>query len=84
LISASGSQEKQETVALKKGTEIKCAPIPLRLGSVDKSSFGGKKTYTRTFGLPKKLASVIVKIISYEKTETIEVPVKLSMGLGLR
>lgn len=127
LISASGTQDKQEKVALEKDIKIACAPIPLTLGSVETSSFGGsalkvqfassqrmdaikeilfldksgkqidaksmgtgsfgfggKKTYTRTFGLPKKMASVTVKIVSYAKMETIEVPVKLSMGLGLR
>tara|TARA_R110002096_G_scaffold91722_6_gene207555 strand:- start:542 stop:1318 length:777 start_codon:yes stop_codon:yes gene_type:complete len=127
LITASGTQEKQEQVVLKKGTKITCGPIPMTLGSVDKSSFGGsalnvqfsssqsmdavkeilfldnagkpieaksmgsgsfgfggKKTYTKTFGLPKQLANVTIKIIAHANVETIEVPIKLSMGLGLR
>ncbi|MFT7534471.1 MAG: hypothetical protein ACI85K_000418 [Hyphomicrobiaceae bacterium] len=32
----------------------------------------------------KKMVSVPVQIVSYAKMETIEVPLKLSMGLGLR
>lgn len=127
LISATGSQEKKAKVELKKGTKIGCAPIPLTIGSVDQSSFGGsalnvqlsseepmdaikaieffdaqgkkidaksmgsgsfgfggKKTYTKTFGLPKKMAAVTIKITAYEKMETIEVPLKLSVGIGLR
>jgi hypothetical protein len=45
---------------------------------------GGKKTYTKRFGLPKRLAVVNLRIVSYVKMATIEVPIKLSMGLGLR
>ena len=54
--------------------------------SMGESSFGfaGKKTYTKTFGLPQKLDEVTVRIVSYANMETIEVPVKLSVGVGLR
>jgi len=44
---------------------------------------GGKKTYTKTFGLPKKLDAVTVRIVSHAKMQTIEVPLKVSMGVGL-
>lgn len=46
--------------------------------------FGGKKTYTRSFGLPKKMAKVTLHVRAYKKIEIVEVPVKLSIGLGLR
>jgi hypothetical protein len=127
LITASGTQQKSAKVALKKGTKIDFGPIPMMIGSVEKSSFGGsvinvqisseqrmdaikeivfldakgkqidaksmgtgsfgmggKKTYTKRFGLPKRLAVVNLRIVSYAKMATIEVPIKLSMGLGLR
>lgn len=127
LIAASGSQTKEQKVQLKKGTKITCGPVPMTLGNVEKSSFGGselnvqissdqrmdaikslvfvdakgkeievqpmgessfgfggKKTYTKSFGLPKKLGAVTIKITSYAKMEAVKVPVKLSVGMGLK
>lgn len=127
LISASGSVTKDQKVKLEKGAKITCGPVPMTLGSVEKSSFGGsalnvqissdqrmdavkeivfvdakgdeievqpmgegsfgfggKKTYTKSFGLPKKLGEVTVRITSYAKMDTVKVPVKLSIGMGLR
>jgi len=127
LVSASGTESKDQKLALKKDTKITCGPVPMTLSNVEKSSFGGsalnvqissdqrmdgvkaiafldakgkeievqpmgessfgfggKKTYTKSFGLPKKLDQVTLRITSYAKMETIKVPVKLSVGMGLR
>ena len=46
--------------------------------------FGGKKTYTKSFGLPSRPDEVTVRITSYAKTEVVTVPLKLSIGMGLR
>lgn len=43
-----------------------------------------KASCTRTIALPEKMVSLTVQIVSYAKMETIEVPLKLSMGLGFR
>jgi hypothetical protein len=127
LISASGSVTNEQKVKLEKGAKVTCGPVPMTLGSVEKSSFGGsalnvqlsseqrmdaiksvvfvdakgneievqpmgegsfgfggKKTYTKSFGLPKKLGEVTVRITSYAKMGTVKLPVKLSIGMGLR
>lgn len=59
---------------------------PIDAKSMGSGSFGmgGKKTYTKSYGLPKRVAEVSLRIVSYTKMETVEVPIKLSMGLGLR
>ncbi|MEC7726992.1 MAG: hypothetical protein VYD05_15825 [Planctomycetota bacterium] len=46
--------------------------------------FGGKKTYTRSYGLPERPSEVTVRITAYANKETIVVPLKLSIGMGLR
>ena len=127
LKSASGSETKEEKVALEEGAKITCAPIPLEIRGIeavdfgdskfsdqlasDQSldaireleflgadgkpmkadsmgsgsfGFGGKKTYTKSFGLPSRPDEVTVRITSYAKTEVVTVPLKLSIGMGLR
>lgn len=44
--------------------------------------FGDKKSYTRTMGLAKKVASVTVKVTYFEKIEPLEVPLDLAVGVG--
>lgn len=127
LKSASGSETKEEKVALEEGAKITCAPIPLEIRGVeavefgdskfsvqlasDQSldaikeleflgadgkpmkvesmgsgsfGFGGKKTYTKSVGLPSRPDEVTVRITSYAKTEVVTVPLELSIGMGLR
>lgn len=127
IVSAKGTEQKSQKVALQKGSKITCGPVPMAIGDVEdvqfgdsvvsvgitssqsmdavkavqfldadgkqmaaqamgESSFGfaGSKTFTKTFGLPKKLAEFTVRIVSHANMETIEVPVKLSIGVGLR
>lgn len=126
IVTASGTAEKKGTVALKKGAKIEFGPVPMTIGNVEASSFGGsklsvqlssdqdmeaikkiefldakgkvidaksmgsgsfgfggKKTYTKTFGLPKKIDSVTLRIVSHANMKTVELPLKLSMGVGL-
>jgi len=125
--SASGSEDKEQKVKLKKGAKITCGPVPMFLSSVDKSDFGdsevtvqvsanepmdavreiefldaagepmktesmgsssfgfgGKKTYSRAFGLPAKPKSVTVRVTYFAQVETVVIPIKLSLGMGLR
>ena len=47
------------------------------------SSFGSASTYTRTYGLAKKVDKVTAKINYWGKIETVTVPVKLNVQMGL-
>jgi hypothetical protein len=47
------------------------------------STFGSKKTYTRTYGLAKKVDKVTIKIDYWGKIETVTVPVKVNVQMGL-
>ena len=127
LKSASGSESKEERIALKEGAKISCGPVPIEVREVeavdfgdskfsvqlasDQSmdaikalaflgadgkpmkaeamgsgsfGFGSKKTYTRSYGLPERLDAVTVRITAFAQTETVMVPLKLSIGMGLR
>jgi hypothetical protein len=46
-------------------------------------SFGKDRTYTRSFGLAKKVDAVTMRFEYYGKTETIAVPVDVKVGVGL-
>ena len=124
---ASGSQKEEAKVQLKKGAEIDCGPVPLKIRSVEEVDFGdskfsvqlasdqsmdaikaleflgadgkpmkaepmgsgsfgfgGKKTYTRSYGLPERPGEVTVRITAYANNQTVVVPLKLSIGMGLR
>jgi hypothetical protein len=47
------------------------------------SGWGGKKTYTVTYGLAKKVDSVSVKVVWFTRTDTITVPLDLNVSVGL-
>ena len=47
------------------------------------STFGSKKTYSRTYDLAKKVDKVTIKIDYWGKIETVTVPVKLNVQMGL-
>ena len=124
---ASGSQKEEAKVQLKKGAEIDCGPVPLKIRSVEEVDFGdskfsvqlvsdrpmdeikavefldadgkpvgaqqmgtgsfgfaGNMTYTRSYGLSKRLDAATIRVISYAKTEILNVPLKLSIGMGLQ
>ena len=124
---ASGSQKEEAKVQLKKGAEIDCGPVPLKIRSVEEVDFGdskfsvqlvsdrpmdeikavefldadgkpvgaqqmgtgsfgfaGNMTYTRSYGLSKRMDAATIRVISYAKTEILNVPLKLSVGMGLQ
>lgn len=45
--------------------------------------FGGKVTYSKSFGLPGKPASVRIEVDYFAKVETQTIPLKLTFGVGL-
>jgi hypothetical protein len=47
------------------------------------SSIGSTSTYSRTYGLAKEVDTVTLKIDYWGKTETVAVPVKLNVQMGL-
>jgi hypothetical protein len=46
------------------------------------SGWGGKKTYTVTYGLAKKVDSVSVKVVWFTKTDTVKVPLEVKVSVG--
>ena len=48
-----------------------------------RSSFSGKMTYIHTYGLHKKADTVTAKVKYFNKVETLKVPIKTSVCLGL-
>jgi len=60
------------------GKEIKHS-----IGSRSSGGFMGRMTYGVTYNLKKKVDVVTVKVIYFEKTETITIPVDLEIGVGL-
>ncbi len=57
--------------------------IPHERHGSSRSGFSGKMTYTRTYGLYKKADTVTAKVKYFNKVETLKVPVKTSVCLGL-
>ncbi|MGC6486369.1 MAG: hypothetical protein ACON4Z_01880 [Planctomycetota bacterium] len=72
--------------AVKEIEFLDAAGAPMKTESMGSSSFGfgGKKTYSRAFGLPQKPAKVTVRLTYFAKVETVTVPIKLSLGMGLQ
>ncbi len=59
------------------------AKIKHGTGGSSRWSMGGKATYTRTYRLAKKVETLTVKVTYFGKLETLKVPLKLSVGVGL-
>jgi len=53
------------------------------VGMRSSSGWGNRMTYGVTYNLKKKVDAVTVKVIYFEKTETITIPVDLEVGVGL-
>ena len=53
------------------------------VGSRSRSGFMGRMTYGVTYNFKKNVDVVTVKVIYFEKTETITIPVDLEIGVGL-
>jgi hypothetical protein len=83
-ISVSG--EKQNLKSLEffdaKGEAIKLFFPPYRQ-TFFPTTAGGKLTYGLVAGLPKKMDSVTVKAVYFDKTEAVSAPIDLSFGVGL-
>jgi hypothetical protein len=47
------------------------------------SDGSGSKIFTRTYGLDRQVDKVTVKVVYFDKVESIHVPVELSAGVGL-
>jgi len=69
---------KSVTFLDAEGKEIKHSAM----GS-GRMGFGKKFTYTRSFGLHRKVEKVTVKVEYYSKIETVRMPLDLTVGVGL-
>ena len=71
--------------AVKAFEFLDAAGVVLEVTDNGKSSMsmGDRTTYTRSFGLPEKVDAVTLRIVSYEKVETVELPVSIAFGPGL-
>lgn len=71
--------------AVKAFEFLDAAGVVLEVSDNGKSSMsmGDRTTYTRSFGLPEKVDAVTLRIVSYEKVETVELPVSIAFGPGL-
>jgi hypothetical protein len=45
--------------------------------------FGDKQVFIKKYSLPKQYDQLTVRVVSYAEISTMEVPIKLAMGLGL-
>ena len=77
---------KEPMDAVKEIEFLDAQGAPMKAESMGSSSFGfgGKKTYSRAFGLPSRPKSLTVKVTYFREVETVQVPVKLSLGMGLQ
>ncbi len=58
-------------------------PIKAEVQTHGSMGFGGKRTYTKTWVLNKRVGTVGLKITYFSEVEAVEVPVDLSIGVGL-
>jgi len=57
--------------------------IESRLGSRGSMSFGGDATYSWDYTLKRSVPSLTVEVTLWKKVETVQVPLKLNVSLGL-